>query len=47
MESLNFLIIAFDQGYVKDENLLSQRSNIQLLSAQLTALHQAQRARVK
>ena len=47
LESLNLLILAFDQGYLTENDLSHQRTTIQLIAAQLNALYDAQFNRLK
>lgn len=44
LESMNLLILASDQGFLWEKDMLEQREQISSLSAQLTALHNAQLA---
>jgi four helix bundle protein len=47
MECMNLLILAGDQRFLEEDDLISQRSAISGLSAQLNALHQSQMERSK
>lgn len=47
LESLNLLIIAFDQGYLSESELSFQRKTIKSIATQLSALHSSQEQRAK
>ena len=47
LESLNLLILSFDQGYITETDLLSQRHEIQMITVKLNALYRSQRRQSK
>jgi len=47
LEVLNLLILSFDQGYLSEKELTSQRETIKLITTQLNSLYSSQEDRIK